>query len=185
MRVRRLTAGLAATLLLPLGACTDGDNKADPTEPTSSATPSATETEPDGPTLPPEARGDDEAAAKAFVKFYFELVSDAVNTGEVTHLVRFSASNCQSCNALTKNLTDVYGKGGRFETKGWTAGKLAVDRVRDSDQLAFIARIEMSRRTLFDENDKVVKVEPRRSQAVHLLLERDQGEWVMLRMGLL
>lgn len=177
MRVRRLAAAGAAALLLPFAACSDGESNADPAEPTSSAAPSPSETASAGPTLPPEAQGDDEAAAKAFVEFYFELISEAMVTGDTSAIPQYSTADCQTCKSVPSRIRNVYDKGGRFETRGWIIKKLAPLPLEDPDGKAFILSVRETERRLLNENDELVETVKPTLHAMRIRLVHGGPAW--------
>jgi len=183
MRVRRLTAGLAATLLLPLGACTGGDSEADPTEPTSAETPTPTTTKRDGPTLPPEAQGDNEAAAKAFVTFYFELISDAMVTGDTSRLSEFSSPECTTCGSYVALIDETYSEGGRYVTRGWSVEATAAVG-NTGEQHHFALRTLQRRRILLDEHGDEVDVSRREVTPMRIILQPSLDSWKVIRLDI-
>ncbi len=82
-RVRRSLA-VACVLPLLLAGCSDAEPTPQMPDPTASSSPPAVETDtgPVEPTLPPEAEGDGNEAAEAFVAHYFAAIDYAQATGE-------------------------------------------------------------------------------------------------------
>lgn len=134
--MRSLRAALAAPLaaLALLAGCTDDDpSPGDPTStwtptgkpetPTSSATAKPTE-----PALPDAATKATEAGARAFIAYYFDLVSYAQVSGDVRALKRASGPSCRGCNAGIEGVRKHYGGGGRI-----VGGALVptIDRIRE------------------------------------------------------
>lgn len=115
----RLRSAAVSALLLPLAlaGCGDDDDpqpRMSPSSATSSdsptSSPSADATE--EPTLPPEAEGNDEAAAEAFIRYYYDVVNYAQRTGDVTTLKSHSLPSCQACTDGANFLRDMYANGG-------------------------------------------------------------------------
>jgi hypothetical protein len=71
------------------------------------------------PTLPAAAKGTSEAAAKAFVRHYFEALNHAMNTGTTEQFRALSADTCESCSAIAGNIESTYAAGGKIESEGW------------------------------------------------------------------
>jgi hypothetical protein len=71
------------------------------------------------PTLPAEANGTSEAAAKAFVRHYIELVNYAMRTGDTGDLSSLSDPACGSCAEVVQNVDELYTDGGHLEGDGW------------------------------------------------------------------
>lgn len=93
-----------------------------PLETAPSASPSPSSTEPTSepaPTMPAEAEGPSRAAAKAFVRHFFDVLNHAMNSGETAELRRLSAPGCQSCEAIAGNIESTYSAGGNIQSDGW------------------------------------------------------------------
>ena len=122
----RLRIAVASTLLLPLTLAGCGDDDPQPRIPPSSAsspsttTPSASPDAAVEPTLPPEAEGNDEAAAEAFAGYYWEVVNYSQLTGDVTRLKSISLVSCKYCTDGADYLRDMYKNGGRQDGGGYT-----------------------------------------------------------------
>ncbi|WP_193605024.1 DUF6318 family protein [Nocardioides dongkuii] len=119
---RVLLAGVAVTLGLLSGCSDDADpspmvsptpssSSAGSTSPSHAPTPAG----PVEPTLPPEAEGDDAAAAEAFVRHYWEMVNYAQATGDVAGLRRLESPTCEACAGGRRTIEETYGAGGSIE----------------------------------------------------------------------
>ena len=100
--------------MLGVSACSGDDPEpkvAPSTAPTSPSTTAASD--PIAPTMPPEAKGTDAAAAEAFVRFYWEMVNYAQETGDVDGLQGL-ARKCIGCDAAVKFVVESYSGGGRI-----------------------------------------------------------------------
>jgi hypothetical protein len=69
--------------------------------------------------MPAEAKGTSEAAAKAFVRHYVELINHATSTGELEPLIAASDPQCRSCDAVVERVEGVYQNGGSIKSGGW------------------------------------------------------------------
>jgi hypothetical protein len=69
--------------------------------------------------LPAAAKGTSVKAAKAFVRYWVDTLNYAVLTGDTVQLRDSSGPFCKSCKSVTESIEAVYGRGGRFEGKGW------------------------------------------------------------------
>lgn len=115
-------AGLLLSSVLLLGACSDGEAQAEPSNSpslsvTATQTPTVTSTEeivPE-PTMPPEAREQTAEGAAAFAQYYLELVEFAYSTGEVATLESLASPDCEFCEVTTQNISTIYDRGGRIE----------------------------------------------------------------------
>lgn len=91
----------------------------------SSATPTPSPTEA-APTLPAEAKGTSEAAAKAFVRHYFDALNHGMNTGDTQYLRSLGSAGCESCEAIATNIEETYDAGGKITSRGWVVQSLSV-----------------------------------------------------------
>lgn len=140
---------------LALGAVVLSGCQANPEPPpidTASSSPSPSPSPTDAaPTLPAEAQGTSEKAAKAFVRHYIDLVNFAMRTGDTSELASLSNEECSTCRAIVARIEEVYENGGRLEGHGWrvrtltylaTGGKrtaLVAAGIRISPQMAYVA----------------------------------------------
>ena len=81
------------------------------------------------PVLPDEARGDDDAAAVAFVEHWVELVNYALRTGD-TAPARESAPQCSTCDAVLDDIESTFGE---QEPGQWALTEIETYEPRDED----------------------------------------------------
>lgn len=134
--MRSLRAALAASLaaLALLAGCSDDDPS--PGGPTSTWTPtgkpetpsSSATAKPTEPALPEAATKATEAGARAFITYYFDLISYAQISGEVRALKSVSGPNCEGCNAGIEGVREHYQGGGRIVGGALTP---AIDRINE------------------------------------------------------
>jgi Family of unknown function (DUF6318) len=100
----------AALVVIGVSACS-GDDPEPRLAPSESSSPSAPSTSPasgtTAPTMPAEAVGTDAAAAEAFVRFYWEMVNYAQETGEVRELAALG-KKCSACESGVATVVDTY-----------------------------------------------------------------------------
>lgn len=123
MFVRRVVAAAALLLVAPGLAGCGGDEDPEPkftsgpeSSDTASSSPSPSESQSpaadEEPTPPPEMDGDDEAAAEAFIRYYFDEASYAVMSGDVSTIKSLAAPVCAACRGFTGAVETVHEKGG-------------------------------------------------------------------------
>ncbi|MGH3365742.1 MAG: DUF6318 family protein, partial [Nocardioidaceae bacterium] len=81
------------------------------------ASPSPTATPP---TMPAAAKGASEAAAKAFVRHWIDVLNYAGPAGDARELEKLSGGKCAACSAITSLIDDVDKAGGYIRGKGWS-----------------------------------------------------------------
>jgi hypothetical protein len=93
--------------------------------PADSPTASSTPTE-QPPAMPAAAKGKGRPAAKAFVRYYIDLINYAGTTGDVADMQRVSQPGCVSCRRLIELFSRTYDRGGYFHTRGWRVNNIFV-----------------------------------------------------------
>ncbi|MBD8870567.1 DUF6318 family protein [Nocardioides donggukensis] len=192
MRVRRWGAGLVwVPLVLPLmlSGCSDADGSSSPSTPSSpsqqsSPSPDATPTD-EGLSIPSEAVGTDEASAKAFVRYWFEVLSEAMTTGDTKAALALSTKQCQSCQSITGRIDNVYNKGGRLKTDGWFADRFVPDSPSKLKTPAYFIRVRQSPRALINSDGEVVDRTMREATAMRIVLKRSSGAWRVSRLDVI
>lgn len=119
----RLVALVVGTSLV--AACSGGGGEAEgspgPSSPSSES--SSESPAPPVPVMPEEARGDDDAAAVAFVEHWVELVNYAAFSGDVSELELVTEPGCEVCQSLYATMEDqpLSSADGAWSTPGLTA----------------------------------------------------------------
>lgn len=112
MRTPHLAA-MALLLALAASGCGDDEPSAEPTPKMLSPTSSSTAP----PTAEPEPwEVQSRAGVKAFLQRYVEIANKALTSGD-TSAYRSLSTNCDQCDDYARQIEDVYGAGGRIESK--------------------------------------------------------------------
>lgn len=179
-----------AAVLVALGvsACSGSDPEPNFAPPSSSA-PSDPSTSPVSgpvaPTMPPEAMGDDAAAAEAFVKFYWDTVNYTQATGDTASLRQLGAKQCVACQAGVTKLDQIYSRGGRIlggvgTVRVTNSGLLPKDEVPDA-VVDFVVTSTRQRLDMPGTSDDVVV--PAGDAELRALLRAQDGSWVVIYWG--
>jgi len=175
--------GLGVLAVMMLTGC-QANPKPPPLETgdSSSATPTPSPTAA-APTLPAEAKGTSEAAAKAFVRHYFEVINHAAASGDANALEELSEPKCASCSAIRENIDEIYSAGGEIRSEGWT---LLGIRVIQADRGSAVASLDVKL-----EPETVVRSSGGESaqnqgsrQPMTIFLSADSGSWRVTRLDL-
>jgi len=178
MDVRR---AIAALLLLGLlVSCSDDEPSSGPPEPTESAT--TTSTVPVEPVMPAEARGSDQASAKAFVRYWFDVFNYAVNTGDSVRLMRLSASECVTCKAFRRNIRRAYADGGHVRAMGWTP--TSIRPLEKFEEPTFALRVRQGEEEHLDAGGEVVRHFSGRSRSMTIRLTQQGSSWLVGELGI-
>lgn len=131
-RGRAIAPAVVVLLALAVGGCT---SDAEPSPmPTPSPSPVEPETpSPTPPTMPAEAEGTSPAAAKAFVRHYFDQINYAALSGDTETLRELSTDECQSCDAIAANVERIYNAGGHISEEHWQIRSIDVLKASNGD----------------------------------------------------
>jgi hypothetical protein len=182
IRTRTVITALTLVSVLALGACSgdDPEPKFAPTPSTSAPTSPSTTTAsgPTQPTMPTDATHLTESGAQAFLSYWFAALSHAMVSGDTGAVREHSDQTCQSCSALIEQIADLYSKGGRVETSGWTVEESVVNGDFSADAPTFLIRVNEGKRALFD-GDKLVDRTPMAKVPMHVELSSATGSWLV------
>jgi hypothetical protein len=145
--------------------------------PTPSPSPTAA-----APTLPAEARGTSQAAAKAFVRHYIASVNYAMVSGDIGELVALADPSCSTCGAIAGRIEEAYADGGRLEGGGWrilTLSYLEGERPRSP---LVAAGIEISPQTAYASAEATPSQSPETRGHLDFLLDWNRSGWKVMRL---
>ena len=154
-----------------------------PTGPSASPTPTPRETPTETPPpMPAAAKGDGRAAAKAFVRYYIDLINYAGRTGDVRRLKARSGTDCLSCMELVRLFSMTYSQGGYFHTRGWTPGVLFVSPGRTSTD--WVGALEVIEHRVEWQTSSTAPETSSPNSKLNLRLEFrvDDGQWSVSKM---
>jgi hypothetical protein len=181
-RTPTAVALVAATLLL-LGGCGDDDPKPNIPDPPTSAPTSTTPTSPStSSTVSPTQSS---LSARESVDAWLDAWTAAMQTGNTTLVRELSTDACDSCTRLIAKVEEVYGKGGHYETDGWTASH--VREAPDSVERApsFVMQVEQARRKLFGEDGQLVDTASQTRQPMRMTFHQQGSRWLLIRLEIL
>ena len=107
-----------------------------------------------------------------------------MKTGDVTAVDQASAAGCESCRALLRQIEDLYSKGGRVKTDGWSIEAKTLAGTFDVVAPSFLIRVNEASRVLLDGN-KVVDRTPMAKVPMHIRLASDSGSWMVTNLEIL
>ncbi len=146
----RLRTTVASALVLPLALAGCGDDPQPKMPPPSASSPStptpSTSTDPAvEPTLPPEAEGKDEAAAEAFVRYYWDLANYVQSTGDAQTFSEVALPSCTTCSRAASYFEKAYRKGGYLRGGAYTVTEVAVSRGAQGEGVrTFVATVKLT-----------------------------------------
>ena len=182
---RAVLATVVTVLGLGVAACggEDPEPNVAPSAPSSSSAPSAppstTGTAVDTPPeMPDEASQQTQPGAERFVHYWFDALSFGMTTGETGTVSKASDAECGSCQALIRQIDELYAKGGRVQTAGWSVAVLTPNGNFDIAAPSFLLRVKQARRTLL-EGAEVIDRTPPAQVPMHVRLASKSGSWVV------
>lgn len=89
--------------------------------------PSPSPSGPVEPVLPELAAKNSPDGAEAFTRYFFEVVTHAMQTGDTAPLKAVSDSDCKACSGLSEAIDRMYGEGRRNEGGGWIVKRVVFD----------------------------------------------------------
>lgn len=189
MFVRRSArAGVLPALVLSLAlAGCGGDDEIEPKMPESSSAASTSTAESPSPTkpvepnLPPEAEGDDAAAAEAFVRHYYDYVNYAQATGDTKGLQGLALQSCVPCDGAIEGLQRIYDKGGSVSGGQYSVRSLEVAGPRhlgnQARAYAVKVRVHNQAQGVTGTGTKLDRRYPASTTSVELRVVRDTKAW--------
>jgi hypothetical protein len=185
---RPLLAGRSAALLAAFaaGALALAGCQANPTPPPLASTSTSPTPSPSpataAPTLPAEAQGTSNAAAKAFVRHYFDTINHAMNTGEVEQFRLLSAENCESCAAIAGNIDATYAAGGEISSRGWSLRSVTVVPGQPAQAPILDLGVRLTRERVVERAGAEPRTFEGGKQPMTIHLVRQDNEWRVSRL---
>jgi len=130
------------------------------------------------PQLPGSAQNQDEESARAFVDFYFALLSYAMQTGEAAAIADYSRPDCQSCSSIPGRIRNVYDNGLTLDTRGWFVEDMVREEQSGEGRMIFFLRVRESPSKAIDESGKVASRTRGAQVGMRIVLDRD-ADWMV------
>jgi len=132
--------------------------------------------------MPPEAKGTSEKSAKAFVRYYIDVLNFAGPAGDARELSKLSDESCAACFAVIDLIEDVHSNGGYIRGDGWTVE--AIDTVSNSypGRLVLDARVRVQPQEIRTSQDGEATSFEGGRRLKTFWLTQDEGTWVVTRL---
>ncbi|MCW2791816.1 MAG: hypothetical protein JWO76_914 [Nocardioides sp.] len=184
-----LKAALALGVVVPLlvlGGCSDDDPEpriapTTSTSPSNTGSPSPTPTGPVEPTMPAAARQHTAAGAKAFVKFYWEMVNYAQVSGVLQPLVRLGDENCGACSGGVDFLRKIFNAGGVVRGGAVTVSNLEAIRVKAGSHVSWrvLADVTNTRQVVDLPGKRKDETYPAGKLSLQLIIDPQPNGWTV------
>jgi hypothetical protein len=133
------------------------------------------------PTHPAQAKGTNEAAAKAFVRHWIDVLNYSGPAGDPEPLRRLSDPNCAACVAIADLIGEVHEAGGDIDGRGWSVRTVTV--VAHRPRRAVVdARILVHPQRLRTSSTSAVKTYKGGPRLKTFWLSRNGSSWVVMRL---
>ncbi len=180
---RAVAAAVVVGVCLTGTSCTDDSGASSPDSPhstdtTTTSDPPTTSGPTDGPPeLPEAAKAKTTAGAKAFVKYYVDVLNYSWDQLAPAPLAKASSKRCRPCNLILKQIQITAQRGGHQAGGDWTLDKVYLLPGSSPNSLSFLATIRISSGSYVessgDEPTKIVAGEVTNQVDV----SRSRGRW--------
>ena len=134
--------------------------------------------------LPDLAKRHDDVGAKAFVKYWFDVLSFVLESGDVGDLKAVSMEGCKTCSRLEDGIAAAFADGGSLRGRGWTVlGIRAADDRTDGAHVYVFVR--QKKQVQVDGSGATTRTTPAKQFGAELLLYWRGSGWKMREMVLL
>jgi uncharacterized protein DUF6318 len=132
--------------------------------------------------MPAGAKGTSAASAKAFAKYYVELINHASMSGETVDLRAASTKKCSACEAIANEVERQYKNGGHLEGGSWTPGLASVGLSSRKTSALVSFPVRIAKQIEYAPTGKPAKTIPSATGTLDLRLIRLSGAWLVDRL---
>jgi hypothetical protein len=184
---RRAVGTLAAlTAAVLMAGCTSNPEPAPLPSPSASgsesagASPSASASA--APSMPVEARGTSKKSAKAFVRYYVDVLNHATVTGRTSRAKQLSAPSCESCEAMLERIDEIYANGGYLAGEGWRVTDMKYQPLQPRRHPIISVGIRLAPQRLVERQGGSVERFEGGQNRLDLTLSRDERSWTVAQL---
>lgn len=178
IRTRWALATLLAGCLV--GACSDDNPKPDIADPTPSASSTSVTVSPSPTTEPPQT-----ITPRETVDAWLAAWTLAMQSGNTSTVGALSTTECASCQRLIRQVADLYGKGGRLDTDGWTATNVGEAPDSADESPSFVMHVVQAHQVLYDETGQLVDDTKAKKVPMRMTFIEETGVWLLSRLEIL
>jgi hypothetical protein len=173
----RAVAGVLVALALGLGGCAQSSAPAaggDNAQAAQTALPSVLPP----PSAPPTAKQRSEPGAVAFVRYWFQTLDYATQTGDIGPLTKASDPDCQACEAALTIVRQSYSDGGYLQGGTYTVRSITNENFAMDDRPLLSVSFDRSSRSGFGPDGQVRNSLPAAAFVTcQLTLAWDEDTW--------
>ena len=108
-----------------------------------------------------------------------------MQSGDTTSVGDLSTPDCASCQRLIRQVADLYGKGGRLDTDGWTATSVGEAPGSVDETPSFVMQVVQAHQVLYDETGQVVDDTKAKRVPMRMTFGEENGVWLLNRLEIL
>ena len=132
--------------------------------------------------MPAEAKGTSQKSAKAFVRYYIDVLNFATATGDTGTALRLSSPNCDSCSGMLDKIQDVYSQGGYFRGEGWTVTDIKYQPLQSDVKPILTIGIQLADQDMLEHADGKVKHFEGGPNRLTLHLASKRSRWLVTQL---
>ena len=132
--------------------------------------------------MPAEAKGTSEKSAKAFVRYYIDVLNFAGSSGETAQLKQISHVDCTSCQGVTSSIDRVYADGGRYIGRGWSVETIKYQPLQPRKKPVLTVGVDIAPQNVFEKRGGKVTTFDGGNRSMTFRLGVAEGEWILLQL---
>jgi hypothetical protein len=132
--------------------------------------------------MPAEARGTSKRSAKAFVRYYVEVLNHATATGDTSRVRQLSAPSCESCAAMLERIDEIYANGGYLAGDGWRITDMKYQPLQPRRHPIISVGIRLTPQRVVERQGGSIERFEGGKNRLDLTLGRDERSWTVAQL---
>jgi hypothetical protein len=129
--------------------------------------------------MPAAAKGASAASAKAFAKYYVDLINYAMRTGKTGPVRKFAEKSCSTCAVISKEIDRVYRKSGHIERGRWRVANAALLQANSPATTLVRLQVQLSRQVVYSSPSASPSSSAPRKGRIDLYVHPAHGSWMV------
>jgi hypothetical protein len=134
------------------------------------------------PTDPSTSATPDPLSPFQTVRAWVKAQNHALRTGDTSEMRALAAANCRGCDNLADPIDEIYAKGGRYDTDGWTVDKAKARSLRTVPVLVIVGVTIASGKTIPEAGADPVPFDEDKHLMLFKLIPENPG-WLISSIG--
>jgi hypothetical protein len=132
--------------------------------------------------MPAEAKGTSEAAAKAFVRHWIDVLNYAGPAADAEALRQVSHPDCAACNAIADFIEKTAGAGGEIKGDGWSVRTLELVTLDEHESAVIDVEAAVSPQQVRTDSDSNIRTFAGGRRVKTFWLVSSEGAWRVTRL---